>query len=169
MVAKKKVNRVWSVLLVNLMFVLGAHGAYAASSPAGNYDTIVQTVDIEKVTGLKGVKVVPRNPSQGASGMVNFADAQGVVFTATFEIIAPEALAKTKASSTWKGMIKGPVSGVGDEAYSGPKNGDAFILIFKKGKNWVTVSTGLNPMTMKPKISMEKMKAIASIMAARLQ
>jgi hypothetical protein len=150
--------------------LIGAHGlCVAGTAPTGTYENTLKTTDIEKVTGLKGVKVVPRDPAKGASGMMNFADAQGVGFTATFEIITPEALAKTKASSTWKGMIKGPVSGVGDEAYSGPKNGEPFILIFKKGKNWVTVSTGLNPMTMKPKIPMEKMQAIASIMASRLQ
>jgi hypothetical protein len=110
-------------------------GLLAANAQAGTYEHVVQGADIEKAAGLKGVKAVPRDPSKGATGMLNFADAQGaLVFTATFEIITPEALAKTKASPSWKGLIKGPVSGLGDEAYMGPKGGDPFILIFKKGK-----------------------------------
>jgi len=42
-------------------------------------------LDITKITGIPGIKKIPRDPSKGASGDLNFTNAKGnVIFMAQF-------------------------------------------------------------------------------------
>lgn len=40
-------------------------------------DDLLKIADVEAATGLKGLKLVPKDPMKGAGGTLNFADADG--------------------------------------------------------------------------------------------
>lgn len=49
------------------------------------YDKYLTVADIQKVTGLTGIKQVPRDPQKGAGGHLNFADDKGnMILLASF-------------------------------------------------------------------------------------
>jgi len=49
----------------------------AALAAQGPYDKLLTIADVEKVTGLSGVKTVPNGSQTGAGGMLNFVNASG--------------------------------------------------------------------------------------------
>jgi hypothetical protein len=73
----------------------------------------------------------------------------------------------------WKrqeGFFHAAVSGIGDEAFEGPSIGeDRYILIFRKGKNAISLSSFFNMKEGgKPFFSQEQLRELAKIMISRL-
>ena len=69
-------HRWLTVLFVFTMLALSALMVFSQTKPApGAQYLTVQ--DVEKITGLQGVKLVPRDPSKGAGGDLNFANKDG--------------------------------------------------------------------------------------------
>ena len=63
-------HRWLTVLFVFTLFVMSASTVFSQTKPApGAQYLTVQ--DVEKITGLRGVKLVPRDPSKGAGGEFN--------------------------------------------------------------------------------------------------
>lgn len=153
-------------LMVTTMLLIAALPIMAA---AGQYNKYLTVPDVEKVSGLSGIKIVPYDPSQGAGGDLNFATVDGeLVLMANFLDGSNFKRYKNKPR-----YIKAPVAGVGEEAYSGPKNDPQSVLIFRKSIYCVTLGTFLNmsgnaksPTTM---LTMDQLIALGKLVASRLK
>lgn len=129
-------------------------------------EELLRVSDVEKVTGLQGIQLVPRNPQIGAGGDLNFALADGDMLL----------IATVKDSSMyeeWKnmeGFFHASVPDIGDEAFEGPGFGEfRYMFVFRKGNKAVSLSTFINlEAGGEPYLSMEQLGEIAKIMASRL-
>ncbi len=143
--------------------VLVPGGLLRAQSP---YDKLLTIADVEQATGLKGVQTTPRDPSQGAGGDLNFKTADGILLIATFG--GSSYYDRAKAT---KGMYHGDVAGVGDAAFKGPDNlwGQTdTTIVFRKKQQCVSITSFFDPLTGKNKVSMEKLTALAKVVAGRI-
>ncbi len=120
--------RAISAVAIAVMMV--ANWAWAQSGVTVNpaYAKLLTPADVSKVTGLSGVKLIPRDPSKGAGGDLNFALPNGKqILLVDF---LDENYNQTKAK---KDVYGGEVQGVGEEAFIGKLMGMESILYFRKG------------------------------------
>jgi hypothetical protein len=115
------------------------------SEPESESSTLLTPADVEQVSGLSGLKVVPYDPSQGAGGSVNIADADGQLVV----MLADEGPDTWDAWST-DGITFGepyePV--VGDESFVGPNTDTSavpYIFAFRKGDRAISIDTYFKP------------------------
>jgi hypothetical protein len=72
--------------------------------------------DVQSVTGVKGLKLVPKNPAKGAGGDLNFLKPDGSLLV--MAVLGPATLIKQwKAQPRFAGSA---VTGDGDEAFADP-------------------------------------------------
>ena len=158
------------LLSICLSLVIGLQVNIAA---AGKFDTIISAADVEKATGLTGVKQVPRQKAvegitenKFLTGDINFvrSDNQPILeiqFRPSF------AFDQFKGDS---GFIKAPVPGLGEEAYTSPSFDPQTTVNFKKGSYFVAVSTHINPKDKtKTMLKIDQVIAIAKTIASRMQ
>jgi len=129
-----------TVLFVFTLLVSSASVAFSQTkaAPGAQYLTVQ---DVEKITGLHGVKLVPPNPSKGAGGDLNFADKDGKLILMVQRMLNSDMLySQTKKM---KEAFKEDIQGVGDAAFIGPPGNYPYFVAFKKGKGSGTVSTFL--------------------------
>jgi hypothetical protein len=133
-------HRWLTVLFVFTMLALSASMVFSQTKPApGAQYLTVQ--DVEKITGLQGVKLVPRDPSKGAGGDLNFANKDGKLILMINRNLSSDMLySQTK---NMKGAVKEDIQRVGDAAFTGPAGNYPYFVSFKKGKGSGTVSTFL--------------------------
>jgi hypothetical protein len=140
---------------------------------AGQFDNIITAADVEKATGLSGVKQVPRQKAVDGitqnkflTGDLNFirSDSQPIIevqFRPSF------AFDQFKGDS---GFIKAPVPGLGDEAYTSPAFDPQTTVNFKKGAYFVAVSTHIDPRDKKRSVlKIDQVIAVARIIASRMK
>jgi hypothetical protein len=152
-------SAVW--LLAMFVVNISCVSIFAADSPNAK---LLSIADVAKVTGIQGLKTVPKDPSKQMIGDVNFVRPDGKrILSLVFETVDLKAYAQTKQSSSFKSAYSGPVKGIGDEAYEGPPKMVSFILCVRKGTHLVTISTDLNYETMEPLLTQEQLKKIAAI------
>jgi hypothetical protein len=120
--------------------------------------------DIEKVAGMKGVKLIPRDSAVGAGGDLNFADASG-------ELILMVQFTDAKNFSGFKSKYtKGTVSGVGDQAIQGaampgmPDN----LLAFTKGTHCVVLTSFGDFISKKTFLTIDQLTALGKLISSRL-
>lgn len=149
-------------------FATPASSTQQASKPdaaSANYQKLLTISDVESATGVKGLKLVPRNAAKGAAGDLNFAKADG-------SLLLMAQFGNADLFKQWKaqeGFYNAAVSGVGDEAFNGPKGGiGPYVLFLRKGAHSVGLSTYLDADTMKPMLSQDQLRALAKIVASRL-
>lgn len=128
-------------------------------------EKLLTIVDVEKVAGLKGVKLVPRDPMKGAGGDLNFARPDG-------NLLVMAILGST--DMLWKGWQQqigfGPKSDVGDEAFEGR---DApFVLVVRKGTRAFSLSSFFDPElmakgNMTPLLNPSQLRELAKIIVSR--
>jgi len=136
-----------------------------AVNPA--YANLLTAADVSKVTGLAGVSLVPRNPSKGAGGDLNFALPNGkqivlVTFLDTNEYNQSKAV---------KGVYGGDVAGVGDEAFIGKVMGMDSILYFRKGGRGAALSSFINTdkgWPGSPYVSQQQLRQLAALILSRM-
>lgn len=129
-------------------------------------EELLTSKDVEKVTGVQGIKSIPRNPVLGAGGDLNFAlDDNTMLLT-----VAIQDSSMYKQWKSEEGFFHASVSGIGDEAFEGPSIGeDLYILIFWKGKKAISLSSFFNMQAdVKPFLSQEQLRELAKIMISRL-
>jgi len=122
--------------------------------------------DLEKVTGLHGLKLVQRDSQMGAGGDLNFALEDNT-------LVLMVAIQDSSMYKQWKGedgLFHTSVSGIGDEAFEGPNFGELrYIFVFRKGDKAVSVTSFIN---MKaggnPFLSQEQLRELAKIIIPRL-
>jgi hypothetical protein len=121
--------------------------------------------DVEKVAGITGVKVVAKNPSKGAGGDINFADGKGLI------LMVNVGSAKWFANMKTSRNYRGPVGGLGDEAFDGPSTeimATLYQLGFRKSDNAALLTTYLvpgDPPT--ARLSQDQLKQLAAIAVSR--
>ncbi len=143
-----------------LMLVAALGTSAAGDSPQfGKYLTVS---DVERVTGLKGVSLLPKHP--GDDEDLTFTDRDGnVIVAATFL----PANAYKGARSSVEG-VKSAIKDVGEEGFVGPASGPPlYILVFRKADFTVILNTELEGTT-KARIPIEQLTAIAKIIASRM-
>jgi hypothetical protein len=147
------------ILAIGLLLVWQGTGIPAYSF---QYAKFLTTQDIEKVTGLKGVNPVPKNPD--VDGDLNFAGPDGkVILSATF--LPSTAYVGAKSS---KEGFKSVVPGIGEEAFQGPAGASpSFILVFRKAAYTVMINTELEDQT-RPRLPIGQLIAIGKLIASRM-
>jgi hypothetical protein len=146
------------ILTIPLLAVLGS-GNLAAQA---RYDKYLSVADVQKITGLTGIKQVAR--SEEADGDLNFASQDGNIILAV-SIYAASAYSSARSS---KQGFKSSLPGVGEDAFVGPADGPPlYILAFRKGAFTVVINTELENKTA-ARLTMDQLTAIAKLMASRM-
>ena len=138
----------------------------AAAPSAVAYESMLSVADVEKVTGLTGVTLVPRDPSKGAGGDLNFATpGAGVVLMALFT--GSTLYEQSKAA---KGYLHAMVPGLGDEAFDGPQNspvGEPYVIYVRKGAKAFSLSAFFGK-DGKPTVSQARLRELAKGVVEKL-
>lgn len=139
-------------------------------------DKRLTTADVEKVTGLSGVKTVARGSQTGAGGDLNFVGPNGkLVLMINFG--DQQLFTKARNQKEIKvgdqtypmELFAHAVSGVGDEAFASPPGKVQYVLYARKGNNAISVSTyyaGVGE-NLKPVLTEAQLKEIAQIIFSR--
>ena len=135
----------------------------ASSSDASDLLTIA---DVEKVSGLTGIKTVERQSMPGAGGDVNFVSAEGelVLIASFYDGANFDALMSTP-------NYREPLSGLGDAAFVGPSKDVMATLYevgFKKGDHTALLVTFFKSMSQDTVLTMNQVKELAGIVESRL-
>ena len=152
----------WKVVfIVSLLLVIGIEFVQSAE-----HENLLTVNEVEKVTGMQGIQLIPRNPRIGAGGDLNFALADGTLILIT-------TVQKPSMYNTWKsqeGFFHASVSDIGDEAFDGPNFGEhRYVLIFRKGDKAISLSSFFNMQAGgKPFLSQEQLREIAKIVISKL-
>ena len=134
----------------------------ASNAPNG---ALLTVEDVAKITGVRGLTMVPKDPAKRMNGDMNFVRPDGVkILSVTIETINLKEFAKIKTTDSFKNTFRGPVKGIGDEAYDGPPKMEPFILSVLKGTHWMTISTSFDMNKgMKLYLTQDQLKKIAEI------
>ncbi|MGD0783335.1 MAG: hypothetical protein ABSA30_10810 [Candidatus Aminicenantales bacterium] len=133
----------------------------------GPYDKLLTIADVQAVGKMTGLKLIPYDPSKGAGGDLNFALADGTMaLLVQFQTMDAKRWEKDKAAQ--KNYIRGPVAGLGDEAFDGPPGNFPYALTIRKGSRVVALSSFADMKTGKFIFSMEQLTALAKIILGRM-
>jgi hypothetical protein len=149
----------------------------AVVSAQATSDKRLTTTDVEKVSGVTGVKLVPRGSQVGAGGDLNFARPDGkLLLMVNFGPAALYMKAKTQKEIEVGGqkypmeLFAHAVPGVGDEAFASPPGKVQYVIYARKGNNAITVSTYYPPgggEAAKPLLTEAQLKQVAQIIFSR--
>lgn len=131
-----------------------------------DYSHLLTPADVESVTGMSGLVVVPYDPTVGAGGEVNIADSAGelVVMVST----SPGLWDGWQGDGMTVGEPSSPT--VGDESFLGPKDAsdeDAYILGFRKGDKAAAVVAFFS-VGFERTLTLDQMHELATIVESRL-
>jgi hypothetical protein len=131
-----------------------------------SYNDYLTAADIEKVSGITGVKLVPKDPSKGAGGNLNFAAADDNL------IVMVQIVSKSYYEG-FKEVCKenSEIKGLGDQAMSGatfpgyPEN----MVAFTKGNTCIALVVFGNMKEIgKNMLTIEQTSELAKIISSRL-
>jgi hypothetical protein len=132
-----------------------------AQAPVEKY---LAATDIEKVTGMKGVRLIPRGSVAGASGDLNFADASG-------ELVLMVQFTEARNYAGFKSKYaKGAIAGVGEEAIQGAimPGMPANLLAFRKGTHCVVLTAFADFVKNRVYMTMDQLTELGKLIASRL-
>jgi hypothetical protein len=131
-------------------------------------DTLLTVADVEKISGIKGLVVVPRDPSRGAGGDLNFGTGDGRLVV-MFQSQPGDLYAKSKS---FNNSFRAEVKGLGDEAFEGPAASvrpEAYTLTIRKGDHTVAFASFFDMANGgRNFLSMDELKQLAAIVVGRL-
>jgi hypothetical protein len=150
----------------------------ATQQPAGA-DHRLTIADVEKVSGLKGIQLVPRMSQAGAGGHLNFADADKhlvlMVNFGTADLYRHAREQKElKVGDTMipMALYHADVKGLGDEAFDSPPGSLQYVLYVRKGNQAVSITTyvrsGGNVRNPTSVLTIDQLKQLAAIVVSRL-
>jgi len=147
-------------ILAALLLLAGLSSGLPAGQ--GQWDKYLSIADVQKLTGLSGIRQVPRG--EEADGDLNYARSDGKIIL-SISFYPSSAYASAKSSKTG---FKASVQGIGEEAFWGPKDGPPlYILAFRKGAYAVILNTELESQA-SSRLSSEQLAAIAKLLASRM-
>ncbi len=131
-----------------------------------DHEKLLAIEEVEAVTGIEGIKLVPRNPQIGAGGELNFALADG-------SMVLMVGIQDAPMYNEWKtqeGFFDESVPDLGDEAFQGPSFGEyRYVLIFRKGDKAIALSSFFNlGAGGEPFLSQAQLRELARLVIARL-
>ncbi|MDO8963180.1 MAG: hypothetical protein Q7W30_01675 [Coriobacteriia bacterium] len=133
-----------------------------------DYAALLTPADVETVSGFTGLKTVPYDPSIGAGGKVNIAEADG-------QLVAMLLVHGPEFYKIWKGdgqtFLRDYTPTVGDESFIGPAASvttDSYIFGFRKGSYSVVVDTFFRAKGVRKVLSVDQLAELARIVASRL-
>jgi hypothetical protein len=140
------------VLIIGLV-VFQEIGAQTQSS----FEKLLTVSDVKKVTGLKGIKLVPKDYSKRMLGDLNFVQQDGTLLLSvnfwdlrTFEMA--------------KGQYPYKVNDLGNETFEGPAGSlDPYQLIFRKGDRAAALTRKTKPL-----LTQKQLHELAKIIASRM-
>jgi hypothetical protein len=142
-----------------------------ATESAGDATTLavgslLTAADVEKISGLKGIRIVPYDPSKGAGGDINLATSEGkLVVMGNFGDGAR--FDSEKVTPNYRKAIPG----LGDAAFVGPSKDimpTLYIVGFKKGDHTALLTTFFKGTNVKSTmLSVQQLKRLAAIVASR--
>jgi hypothetical protein len=167
-------NRLFGALL---LLTLTLRPAAAAQPPGADHRLTI--ADVEKVSGLKGVQLVPKMSQTGAGGNLNFVDADKhlvvMVNFGTADLYRHargQTELKVGATVMPITLYHADIKGLGDEAFDGPPGSLQYALYVRKGNQAVSVSSffrkGGSRLNPTPVLTMEQLKQLAAIVVSRL-
>jgi hypothetical protein len=136
------------------------------SSDSGSYDTYLTISDVEKVTGLTGLKQVQFNPLRFLGSDLNFVASDGS------KILSVE-FSHASRYNTYKVFepknIKILLQDIGEEAFVGPdiENQVPYQLVFRQG-NYAISLTAATCDAKKNMLTLEQLISIGKIVASRV-
>ncbi len=166
-------------VLVLALAACGGSAAATTTAPAGattevsgspaSASDLLTVADVEKVSGLTGIKTVEKGSQAGAGGDVNFVTAEG-------KLVVMASFYGGAQFDTFNGTtnFREPLSGLGDAAFVGPSKdagaGDTlYEVAFKKGDHTALLVTYFKSGSMEETmLSMDQLKELAGIVASRL-
>ena len=155
------------IVLIGLTLVALLGMAALSAAQGGLYDKLLTIADVQSVGKMTGLKLIPYDPSKGAGGDLNFARADGnMALLVQFQTMDAKRWEKNKAAQ--KNYIRGPVAGLGDEAFDGPPGNFPYALTIRKGNRVIALSSFLDTNTGKFIFSMEQLTALAKIILGRI-
>ena len=133
---------------------------------ATDIEKLLTVSDVEKVTGLQGIQLIPKDPMKGAGGDLNFA-------LGGEDMVLMVSVQDSSLYEAWKnleGNFYAVVPDIGDEAFKGPGFTEVrYLLVFKKGNKAVLLSTFLNlEAGGESYLKMEQLYQLAKIIVSRL-
>jgi len=149
-------HRGLAVLLVFTGLVLSASTALSQTKAASGAQYLT-VQDVEKITGLHGIKLVPADPSKGAGGDLNFANKDGDLILMVQRMLSSDAL--YSQTRRMKGTVKADIAGVGDAAFTGPAGDPQYFVSFKKGNGSGSAATFLS--FSGPRLPLDQVKKVA--------
>lgn len=160
-------------LLVRVFAAIAVTGCIAATAWAGQFDNIITAAEVEKATGLAGVRQVPRDKAAPGytenkllTGDLNFVRKDGqpilmIQFRPAF------VFDQFKADTDYH---KAPVPGIGSSAFSSPVYPPQYSINFVKGSYYAVVTTHLDPADKsRTLITFDQLVVIARLVASRMQ
>ncbi|MBI3802476.1 MAG: hypothetical protein HY282_01775 [Nitrospirae bacterium] len=152
---------------IAFFIVLFAGSAFAAA--------LLTTTDIEQITGLKEVHTIPRGAPPTAQADLNFVDQRGeMLLTVSVGASALYDKAKQPRKVDVGGQTMeipsyhAEVRGLGDEAFDAPPGNMQRALYVRKGTRSLALTRFIDPKTKQPALTMDQLKALASIVLERL-
>jgi hypothetical protein len=143
------------VLLLGVVLAMRASGSDVAAGK------LLTALDVETVTGLRGVTTVARGEKRAAGGQLNFADAGGKLV-----LLVNGHDAKT-LQNLRKTVFSAPVPGLGDDAFLGPAVPEPWALYVRRGDRGFVLSSFLDPKG-HAKVPRDQLVALAKIALGRL-
>jgi hypothetical protein len=116
----------------------------AAQAANARAATLITVADIERLTGMTAVSTVARNASTGPFGDVNFASAGKPILMVT---LGDRTVFESSKGTPNFGAV---LTGLGDEAYSGPAtsvNKTPYVVAALQGDHAVLLTTFVNNQT----------------------
>jgi hypothetical protein len=159
--------RARSAAAIAVMFVTTCAWTQSGVTVNPAYAKLLTPADVSKVTGLPGVILVPRNPSKGAGGDLNFALPNGKMMLMV-AFLDTDAYNQSKAQ---KSVYGGDVKGVGDDAFIGKVMGMESILYFRKGARGAALSSFINTdkgWPGSPYVNQQQLRQLAALMLSRM-
>ena len=159
--------RARSAAVIAVMFVTTCAWTQSGVTVNPAYAKLLTPADVSKVTGVSEVILVPRNPSKGAGGDLNFALPNGkMILLVTFLDTN-----SYNQSKKMQGVYGGEVTGIGDQAFIGKVMGMESILYFLKGARGAALSSFIDTdhgWPGKPYVSQPQLRQLAVLMLSRM-
>jgi hypothetical protein len=161
-------RRLWTMkkFFLAMMSLAIMAGLSATVYAEGQFDHVINAADVEKITGLKGVKQVPREKlNKFRNGDLNFVMSNDKPLL-MIQFRPSYVFAAMKADS---GYVKTSVPGVGEEAFSSPAFDPQFSINFLKGNYFAIVTTHVDEKDKtKTILKMDQLIAIAKLVATKM-
>ena len=131
------------------------------------YDSYLSVADVERETGLTGVKKIQFNPLRFLGSDLNFVTSDGnkilsvefsnVCHYNTYKIFVPK-------------NIKILLQDIGEEAFAGPdiENQVPYLLVFRQGDYAVSLTAATTSDSQKNMLTLDQLVGIGKIIASRL-